>query len=88
MLQKNIVKGSCEKYRERNKSEPSILHNRDCARCIDLVAKDLAKVPCIESVLTDAHLLMEFSTTDNIDGIRHKLVRTGELPRSCGHSAQ
>ena len=23
----NIVKGACEKYRERNKSEPSILHN-------------------------------------------------------------
>ena len=81
----NIVKGACEKYRERNKSEPSILHNRDCAHCIDLVAKDLAKVPCIESVLTDAQLLMEFSTTDNIDGIRHELVRTGELPRSCGH---
>ena len=80
-----VVKEACAIYKSNNPKEPNILSNRDCAHCIDLLAKDVAKVPCIDSLLSDIAMLMEFSTTDNVDGIRHELVRTGDLPATCGN---
>jgi hypothetical protein len=65
--------GVIEKYAEEYPEEPKMLRTRDPGPCIDLVAKDSAKVECFADLLSATREIVKFLSIDRIGGIVDKL---------------
>ena len=50
------------------------LVTRDPCHCIDLGSKDLAKLPCVESVMKEALEVYEFMVRPRVDAMRDTLI--------------
>jgi hypothetical protein len=63
-------------YAEQFPTEPPILMTRDPGHCIDLVAKDSAKVSCFSELLSTTKTLIRLLTRDRIRAICEEAMRT------------
>jgi hypothetical protein len=66
-----------EKYAEEFPEEPKMLRTRDPGHCIDLVAKDSAKLKCFVVLLSQTKSMIKFLSVDRIaadimDGVTAK----------------
>ena len=59
----NVMAKAVEQYAQQHPTLPPLLMNRDCAHCIDLLAKDSSSIPCFALLLTDAYLLINLLLT-------------------------
>ena len=63
-------------YAQKFPEEPPILMTRDPGHCIDLVAKDSAKVSCFSELLTTTKTLIRLLTRDRVRAICEEAMRT------------
>jgi len=68
-----------KQYAEKYPDAAPLLTNRDCAHCIDLVAKDSANAPAFSALLVDVNLLVDLLNNDRVNGIRKEINRTRGL---------
>jgi len=68
-----------KQYSDEHPNAVPLLTNRDCAHCIDLVAKDSANAPAFSALLVDINLLIDLLNVDRVNGIQKEINRTGEL---------
>ncbi len=71
-----------KRYKELHPNAPPLLTQRDCAHCIDLLAKDSASVSCFDLLMVDVNKLIDLLSVDRVNGIRSELIRTGKLANS------
>jgi hypothetical protein len=78
---KDVMAEASVYYAQKNPKQPPIIRPRDPAHCIDLVAKDSAKVSCFALLLGEAEEIIDFMKTDRVDGILSELWYTGKLEK-------
>ena len=61
------------------------LVTRDPCHCIDLGSKDLAKIPCVESVMKEAVEVHDFMVRPRVDAMRDTLINSEEDAEAVEH---
>ena len=75
----SVMNLAITKYGGRNPGEPIIFTDCDPSHCIDLLAKDSAKVKCFKELYEEVKSVMAFLTDGKMKGLKNKLMERGSL---------